>query len=701
MAFKGAFAAGFTKSVGSGIKQGFEDRSLQHDKYLDNMIGSAKALAPKYAASKAAAENGVVQMDNLVRDFGLTKSEVVALAQTGDFSTTYETLYQERDKLVAQGLNPGLLSPATIMKSVQIPKSAKMEGTPEDALRFILGGFTANLAKDPTNKSESHVNGSFGQSVAKALMANPRASAEETAAAMQVAGISVSELNNWSARQNSPRQPYAGVTSTGNLVVEGTDYKGTDYAKTSNDFTQRIGSNLYVVDPVTSIPNYTTALGEGKKADAAAAQERKQAVILAGANFAKLEKGLVQQGYTQGFNFRANRDPLLLEIRNSLQTPADVDAFNAAMSEGTILKSVLEAGPDGLSDDEVQDILYPKPEEEGKGSGNTPPVIKTTVEPAETGAVVETAVAAVVPQTAAERLTRKALGDVGDDLELSGNVTSRLDSKGEGFTMPEVAAEGVTTALLAGQKTGAALATVFEAVKPDGELSASYLNATDDMTSALNRGAANAADFIYGVMGGTEQTNIAEWLRADADRIDAKPEVTAESVRKKNLQIAEAYVDGMNSWFGGLLSPDAKTEATENVANVLTRGSDTPAAKALSETIQEREDYARSKRKEKPTPPQVTEEGLISQRLDDTNRRVSEEDAAMNVDFPQPLDAVTFNGPTAEDGLMSMPVEQAGGFAEVMQSLATASDEEKSVILSKYIGEEVYPLVNLTMRGID
>ena len=124
----------------------------------------------------------------------------------------------------------------------------------------------------------------------------------------------------------------------------------------------------------------------------------------------------------------------------------------------------------------------------------------------------------------------------------------------------------------------------------------------------------------------------------------------------------------------------------------MTRGSDTPAAKALLETIQERVDYAHSKRKEKPTPPQVTEEGLISQRLDDTNRRVSEEDAAMNVDFPQPLDAVTFNGPTAEDGLMSMPVEQAGGFAEVMQSLATASDEEKSVILSKYIGEDGLPI---------
>jgi hypothetical protein len=276
-----------------------------------------------------------------------------------------------------------------------------------------------------------------------------------------------------------------------------------------------------------------------------------------------------------------------------------------------------------------------------------------------------------------------------DDPKAAGQRGANIE---EGFVMPEVAAEGVTTALLAGQKTGAALATVFEAVKPDGELSASYLNATDTMTSALNRGAANAADFISGVMGGTEQTSIAEWLRADADRIDAKTEATAESVRKKNLQIAEAYVDGMNGWFGGLFSTETKVEATENVANVLTRGSDTPAAKALLETIQERVDYARSKRKEKPTSPQVTEEGLMSQRLDDTNRRIAEEDMAMSRPVPQPLGTIAFNGPTAEDGLMSMPVEQAGGFEEVMQSLATASDEEKSVILSKYIGEDGLPI---------
>jgi hypothetical protein len=39
-----------------------------------------------------------------------------------------------------------------------------------------------------------------------------------------------------------------------------------------------------------------------------------------------------------------------------------------------------------------------------------------------------------------------------------------------------------------------------------------------------------------------------------------------------------------------------------------------------------------------------------------------------------------------------MPVKQAGGFAEVMQNLATASDEEKDAILSKYIGEDGLPI---------
>ena len=173
--------------------------------------------------------------------------------------------------------------------------------------------------------------------------------------------------------------------------------------------------------------------------------------------------------------------------------------------------------------------------------------------------------------------------------------TDRLDSKGEGFVMPEAAAEGVTTALLAGQKTREALATVADVALPEGELTASYLNATDAMTSALNRGAANAADFIYGVMGGTEEATVSEWLRADADRIDGKADMTAERVSNKVNQLAAAYVDGMNGWFGGLFSTDTKAEATENVAKILIRGSDTPAAKALLETIQERVDFAAKK----------------------------------------------------------------------------------------------------------
>jgi hypothetical protein len=171
------------------------------------------------------------------------------------------------------------------------------------------------------------------------------------------------------------------------------------------------------------------------------------------------------------------------------------------------------------------------------------------------------------------------------------NTGSRGSELEDDFVVPEAAAEGVTTALLAGQKTREALATVADVVLPDGELTASYLNATDAMTSALNRGAANAADFIYGVMGGTEQTDVAEWLRADADRIDSKDDMTAERVSNKANQIAEAYVDGMNAWFGGLFSTDTKAEATENVAKVLIKGSDTPAAKALLETIQERVDF--------------------------------------------------------------------------------------------------------------
>ena len=237
---------------------------------------------------------------------------------------------------------------------------------------------------------------------------------------------------------------------------------------------------------------------------------------------------------------------------------------------------------------------------------------------------------------------------------LSSSSINPLTATGSAaVTISEAAAEGVTTALLAGQNTREALGTIADVALPEGELTASYLNATDTMTSALNRGAANAADFIYGVMGGTEQTNVAEWLRSDADRIDAKEDMTAERVSNKANQIAKAYVDGMNSWFSGLFSKETKAEATENVAKVLSRGSDTPAAKALLETIQERVDYARNKRNEPEasedliesfipatmsatelnTPAIKAEQGLMSKRLDDTNRITSEEERAAKGEF--------------------------------------------------------------------
>jgi hypothetical protein len=87
---------------------------------------------------------------------------------------------------------------------------------------------------------------------------------------------------------------------------------------------------------------------------------------------------------------------------------------------------------------------------------------------------------------------------------------------------------------------------------------------------------------------------------------------------------------------------------------------------------------------------QEAADALLRQK--DTNRRIAEEDMAMSRPVPQPLDTIAFNGPTSEDRLMGMPVKQAGGFAEVMQNLATASDEEKDAILSKYIGEDGLPI---------
>ena len=262
--------------------------------------------------------------------------------------------------------------------------------------------------------------------------------------------------------------------------------------------------------------------------------------------------------------------------------------------------------------------------------------------------------------------------------------TDRLDSKGEGFVMPEAAAEGVTTALLAGQKTREALSNLPGVTSPEYELTAAYINATDDMTSALNRGAANAADFIYGMVGGEEQTNIAEWLRSDADRIDAKADMTAE-----------ALVDGMNSWFGGLFSTDTKAEATENVAKVLTRGSDTPAAKALLETIQERVDYA-AKRK---VPPEVAEavksilERGDKEAIDQANEELSKEfgkDVAAELGLPSPAqNPMGFaDSPRLSELLSNVPEEVQQAAASILTRGDQKDIDQANEELSKEFGQE-------------
>ena len=92
--FSGAFGAGFIGQVGQGI----EDRGIRQEKYVDNMLGTAKANAGKYAEANALAEQNVLMMNDMQRDFGITEAEYVARAQTRNVEDIYKIAYETRNR---------------------------------------------------------------------------------------------------------------------------------------------------------------------------------------------------------------------------------------------------------------------------------------------------------------------------------------------------------------------------------------------------------------------------------------------------------------------------------------------------------------------------------------------------------------------------------------------------------------------------
>ena len=353
--FGGAFGAGFIGQIGQGI----EDRGIRQEKYVDNMLSTAKANAGKYAEANSIAEQNVLMMKDMQRDFGITPEEYVALAQTRNVDEIYRVAYETKEALGSiPGGNPNAITKDMILKGVELVDNATLpEGmTPEAALRQIFTGTVSNLNTRPDDKSDRHVNNSFGSALRGILSLDPQASAREQADKMQVAGYNVSDIESFVASGGRRGKPMAGVSATGMFALPDLQYNPEDFKTTESNFANRISRGITGVDTV-DVKTRAAWSGNPSTADKEGAVAT---FTTAGNGFAKLETALIARGYEDGMGGSNIRQSLMSDVANRIDTLEEVEIFNAKMKEDpkALADYLLEkhrAG--GISDEDIDELF--------------------------------------------------------------------------------------------------------------------------------------------------------------------------------------------------------------------------------------------------------------------------------------------------------------------------------------------------------
>jgi len=60
--FSGAFGSGLAQGLGTSLAEGIKQRTEQQNKYVDNMMTTARSNAGKYKTAAADVDNSVLQM---------------------------------------------------------------------------------------------------------------------------------------------------------------------------------------------------------------------------------------------------------------------------------------------------------------------------------------------------------------------------------------------------------------------------------------------------------------------------------------------------------------------------------------------------------------------------------------------------------------------------------------------------------------
>ena len=345
-----AFAAGFSKGFGTELSEGIKERRQEQNKYVDNMMDTAKAWQPKFLKANADVDADLELMKVMNTEFNISEAEFVALAQNYDMKDIYSKSVEAREAFKKVGLDPNAVNRDTLLTGLSLPKDFSLpEGmTATDAMRQIHMGYAKNLAADPSNKSDAHQQNSFAKAVAGVLMLDPRSSAEKIANQMQVMGTSVEDLTMFAAQGGVKGKPLDNVTRTGAFVLPNTDYTSSSFNTTLNSSRASLyRTMLDLTDPDATVTDANSAairLALGESNNKNINETNLATFIESGAGkFGQLEKQLINKGMSIGFNTRGMRDMALSAVRAEINTVDQLYNFSEAVKSGKAVELILES----------------------------------------------------------------------------------------------------------------------------------------------------------------------------------------------------------------------------------------------------------------------------------------------------------------------------------------------------------------------
>jgi len=354
-----AFAAGFSKGFGTELSEGIKERRKDQNKYIDNMMDTAKAWQPKFLKANASVDADLDLMKVMNTEFDISEAEFVALAQNYNMSDIYAKSVEAREAFKKVGLDPSAVNRDTLLTGLSLPKDFSMpEGmTATDAMRQIHMGYAKNLSVDPSNKSDAHQQSSFAKAVASVLMLDPRSSAEKIANQMQVMGTSVEDITMFAATGGIKGKPLDNVTRKGAFVLPNTDYTSSSFNTTLNSSRASLyRTMLDLTDPDATVADAEQSAIESLLRMGVTTEGKKNinqtnlaTFIESGAGkFGQLEKELINKGMSIGFNTRGMRDMALSAVRAEINTVGELYNFQDAVKSGRaaelIIASVMETG---------------------------------------------------------------------------------------------------------------------------------------------------------------------------------------------------------------------------------------------------------------------------------------------------------------------------------------------------------------------